>query len=410
MLSRTATSTFVDNALEKLGEAAWKAALGSVSDYSGLLLGPLGAVGGDLAAEALGLLFNSPKAPAPKAQDVLVIRDFDPREDVIFLPLDATKSLFAQPAFFSSSAANQNNGSEPYIQLSDLQGWGISFGTVDTQTNAETQYAQVFLSQDYLDSLGIDNGSSSAAAMAALQNLLGTAVTIGPGGLPDSTAAYAFSGIEQSDQPEWQVPTGHQDHGLRRPRADDHHRRGRSRLDGSGGTNFGDIITANAKILAPEDVLNNSAVTNQDFAPVRLRRQRFPLRRQRRRTAFSAATATIASMRSARRLRQHQRQRQYNGLHGDAGDDTLVAGSGTSAMDGGDGYNTVSYELSPNGDHRRPVDAARFQRRQDAQFYRSGAGFSRRHLHRTCHRRIMSTTSSHYDILANIRGCHRIGP
>ncbi len=88
-----------------------------------MLLGPIGAVGGELTSSLIGLLFNSPKTPVPHGEDVLVIRDFDPREDVLVLPIDASKSMYSAPAFLSNSAVDANDTLYPTLDLTPTDGW-----------------------------------------------------------------------------------------------------------------------------------------------------------------------------------------------------------------------------------------------------------------------------------------------
>ncbi len=162
-----------------------------------------------------------------------------------------------------------------------------------------------------------------------------------------------------------------------------------------GGTNFGDIITANAKILAPEDVLNNSAVTNQDSHLFGFGGNDFLYGGNGADSIFGGdGNDRLYAFGSPA---DNTNGNVYNGLHGDGGDDTLVAGSGTSAMDGGDGYNTVSYELSPNGvtvDLSTPPDF------NDKTHNFTGVAQDFPGITFTGH----ATGFSAYDILANIQG------
>jgi RTX calcium-binding nonapeptide repeat (4 copies) len=206
----TASSTFFDNALEKLGEAAWKAALGSVSDYSGLLLGPLGGAGGELVTDALSLLLQSPKPKEPESDDVLVIRDFDPREDALVLPVETGKSMKLVPTWTDQSSAEGNLTKYPDLNLQPATGWYLSFQGNDPGSGNVREYAQIFLSQDYMAAMGLSNAQDEPITEDALLNLIGTAAQFKPTGqgqqgLQNADQAYAFSGIDPADQPNWQT-------------------------------------------------------------------------------------------------------------------------------------------------------------------------------------------------------------
>ncbi len=409
--AQTATSTFVDLALEKLGEAALQAAFGEITG-SGLLLGPLGAVGGELASSALGLLFNSPKSPPPKGEDLLVIRDFDPREDVLVLPIDVNKSLYSNVTYLSNSAVDGNNTKYPELKLTNLDGWALEFGHANSN-GSFVVYAQVFLSPDYVKALGLSSNPGDARTKAALEAVLDTATVVGANGLTDKdgnstdTQAYALSGIDMADQPDWQPAPGTQTmiFGALGPMTifgpQD---AGLSNVGMLlGGSNFGDIITANAVLLPPDQVANQAGITNIDSEIFGFGGNDYLYGGNAQDTLWGGDGDD--HLYAFGNQAPNSNGNQYNRLHGDAGDDVLVSGSGTSAIDGGEGYDTVSYALAANAmtiDLSTPPDFNDATKKHNF----SGIEADFPGVVFTGHATDGITTNNiiHYDALANIEG------
>jgi hypothetical protein len=90
-----------------------------------MLLGGLDTAVGDLASAGINLLFGMHQSvtPQPTGEDLMVITDFDPREDVLFLPVPTSDqsnpgtTLSSTPTFYSESASGANGQT----------GWGIEF-------------------------------------------------------------------------------------------------------------------------------------------------------------------------------------------------------------------------------------------------------------------------------------------
>ena len=348
------STSFFDNSLEKLGEAAWKAALGSVSDYSGLLLGPLGQAGGELITDALSLLLQSPKPAEPKSDDVLVIRDFDPREDVLVLPLETGKAMKLIPTWVVGSSAEGNITQYPELHLQPATGWYLSFQGTDPGTGDLKEYAQIFLSQDYMAAMGLSNAQNDPITEDALLNLVATAAQFRPGGqqgLQNADQAYAFSGIDQADQPTWQTAdsgTQAMIFGAFGPTMQIGAHFAGTPGEGLvlGGTNFADQITANQKFEDPANIGNQSFVTTANATLHGFGGNDYLYggngndvlygdEGDDKLWGFDVAAPDSSNY--------------WNGLHGGAGNDVLYSGLTTSAMDGGDGSDTVSYQLADTG-------------------------------------------------------------
>ena len=131
---------------------------------AGFLADGLGAVGGELVQSFVGFvesLFASP-TPGP-GQDAMVVTDFDPREDVLILPLQTKAEDVLSVTVITASQV-------PGID-SDSQDKALQF-TADNQN-----FAYVLLSQDFLTDMGL--GGTGDGTGQVLNNLLQFRSTIG---------------------------------------------------------------------------------------------------------------------------------------------------------------------------------------------------------------------------------------
>lgn len=155
---------------------------GALDGVAGGFLAPaLGPVGGDLAALFVSFLEGLEGGGKPKsAQDVMVVTDFDPRQDVLMLPL---QSQPATALTVSVTSANQMPGGSGSDTTSVLQ---FSYGS--------TVYAYVRPSDGFIADLGV--GASGDAIEQVLKNLFAfssspqqTGGTIGLSNLAQGIAA-----------------------------------------------------------------------------------------------------------------------------------------------------------------------------------------------------------------------------
>lgn len=155
---------------------------GALDGVAGGFLAPaLGPVGGDLAALFVSFLEGLEGGGKPKnAQDVMVVTDFDPRQDVLMLPL---QSQPATALTVTVTSANQMPGGSGSDTTSVLQ---FSYGS--------TVYAYVRPSDDFIADLGV--GASGDAIEQVLNNLFAfssspqqTGGTIGLSNLAQGIAA-----------------------------------------------------------------------------------------------------------------------------------------------------------------------------------------------------------------------------
>ncbi len=149
-----------------------------------MLLGGLDTAVGDIASDAVSLLLHMHQSDTPRAggEDVMVVTDFDPREDVLFLPVptsdqnDSATTLTSTPTYFSESGAGANGQT----------GWGIEF----TKGTGNTIFAEVFLAQDFLDAFGVTE--SSEFAFDFIHDVFDNSLVIDDRGVQESQNVYPF--------------------------------------------------------------------------------------------------------------------------------------------------------------------------------------------------------------------------
>ncbi len=186
--AKTTTKKIVEKLAETAAEDFFKSMTG------GLLLSGFSTGVESLAVNGLkSLLFGTPPAPPPPTtEDVMVVRDFDPREDTLVLPIEAKKTLTAMPIYFASSA-------DPEV----TDRWGILFQHVDPATNAVNNFAEVFLASDFLtDAFKNEEGTTTntpdvtnpkdADIPALFNQIMSESVTIDSNGIRDAQASYPF--------------------------------------------------------------------------------------------------------------------------------------------------------------------------------------------------------------------------
>lgn len=123
----------------------------------GILGAALGPIGGDLAAAFVSLVESLAAGPTPKQkQDVMVVTDFDPREDVLQLPLQnsITSALTFQPVGANQIPGGINSSTTEQVMQ-------FSFGG--------QIYAYVQLSADFLADMGLTGAGGNTVQV--LNNL-----------------------------------------------------------------------------------------------------------------------------------------------------------------------------------------------------------------------------------------------
>ncbi len=134
---------------------------------AGFALGGLGLILGAAIESFIDFLIALEASETPvSGPDVLIVTDFDPSEDVIFVPIDENVTLNSTIEFFENAAGTS--------------GWGILFEDDD-----DNVYAQAMLGADFLASLGIEQADTTTA-----QSLLGSV-------LSRSTVINADGGLKQ---------------------------------------------------------------------------------------------------------------------------------------------------------------------------------------------------------------------
>ncbi|WP_108659219.1 calcium-binding protein [Acuticoccus kandeliae] len=145
----------------------------SIAD--GIALGGLGQILGASVESFVDFLIALEASPTPSSgPDVLVVTDFDPSEDVIFVPVAQNVTLNNSVEFFQNAAG--------------VNGWGIKFSDNDSNT-----YAEVMLSEDFLKSVGVSQEQSNTA-QALLQSVLSRSTVIeSDGGFDSLTSQNVLS-------------------------------------------------------------------------------------------------------------------------------------------------------------------------------------------------------------------------
>ena len=156
---------------------AIKAAVDGVA--GGFLAPALGPVGGDLAALFVSFLEGLEGGAKPKnVQDVMVVTDFDPREDVLMLPL--------QTSVLGALTAN-------VVDASQIPGGNSADTTSVLEFSASgTVYAYVQLSDDFVADLGL--GASGDGIEQVLKNIFTFA-----SGVQQSSGTVGFANLVGAD-------------------------------------------------------------------------------------------------------------------------------------------------------------------------------------------------------------------
>ncbi len=172
----------VQNGVQAMTASAAADFFGSLA--GSMLTGGLSTAIGNAASDGIELLLGMDKSatPKPNGEDVMVVTDFDPREDVLFLPVptadqnDPATTLTATPTYYSESASGANGQT----------GWGIEFA----KGTGDTVFAEVFLGQKFLDAFGITENSEFADDF--IHDVFDNALVIDENGVVDQASAYPF--------------------------------------------------------------------------------------------------------------------------------------------------------------------------------------------------------------------------
>jgi len=171
----------ISNLVSTLEEAAAESFLGKI--VGSILLTGVGAALESGVKSLLHAIFgHSSPPPPPQTEDIMVVADFDPREDVLFLPIEEGKQIFPIPGPFANTATGDS-------------GIGVEF----TYGTEDTAFADVLLDTDFLAEFGIT--SFSTAAGEFINDLFAQSLQFSSvqnpdkpdaGGILDATAVYPF--------------------------------------------------------------------------------------------------------------------------------------------------------------------------------------------------------------------------
>jgi len=190
-------SAFADDYLPGIGSNATQAgveklATSAAKDFfesaaGSILLGGMGTAVGGLVGEGLKLLLGMGNTlpPQPTGEDVMVITDFDPREDVMFLPLNTSGGSSSDAQTLAATVANFGASGNP-DSASGQTGWGIEFA----KGTSNTIYAEVFLDPNFLADFNVT--SNSEAAKAFINDVFDAAIVIDDAGIEQPDQVYPF--------------------------------------------------------------------------------------------------------------------------------------------------------------------------------------------------------------------------
>jgi Ca2+-binding RTX toxin-like protein len=336
---KDATKTILESMTEEVEKDAFESLAG------GLILGGVIGVAASSVAFAIGQIFKHSPAVAPPTEtdDVMVVTDFDPREDVLFLPLEDDKSIIADVSFFANSA------------VSGVSGWGAKFSTEDKV------FAEVFLDTDFLAEFGLTstNGSAQGVIETIFDNSLevtsgGNAET---GGIQNADNVFPYSG-DPNDYKNGEVPEGAAETlALSAPEG------ATTRMFGAfaplvvidpivsgttvfvSGTTMGDFLSANTHAFAPQDFLSPTVTLTKDSAIIK---------------GFGGDDIIFGGNNQDQLFGGDGNDDLYpfgtsvssegvlvELISGGANDDRIFLGGTAASVDGGDDNDTVTFEHSP---------------------------------------------------------------
>ncbi len=165
-----------------------------------ILLGGLSTALGGVVGTALSFLFHQSKSatPQPSGEDVMVVTDFDPRADVLFLPLDTGGSP-SDATTLVSNVVNFGETGNPN-SATGQDGWGVQF----TKGTSNTIFAEVLIDAGFLADFGIT--SNNVATVAFIDDLFANAMVIDANGVQQSDQVYPFP-TDPSAYTDGAVPT-----------------------------------------------------------------------------------------------------------------------------------------------------------------------------------------------------------
>jgi hypothetical protein len=302
---------------------------------AGFLAAGLGAAGGDLAAAFVGMVESLFSSGQPRSkQDVMVVTDFDPREDVLILPLATSESLTESVVFASEIPGGGGGG--------NANDWVLQFAA-----GGSTVYAYVELSADFLDDMGIQ--AFDPEAKQILNDLLSFSSTIvAQSGTVGFSNLVAPSVIELPDggfqPPAGTVPAGSS---VALFGAIGGMIGGPSGTSTLASTNYADAVTTNSILLDPSRIPSSEFTWGATAATIH---------------GFGGDDLLYGTDKADSLFGDDGNDTLYSfvstvnsgggidaeSLSGGTGDDTLYGGGSAGAFDGGDGSDTFAVFYLPN--------------------------------------------------------------
>ena len=320
------TSTIVTSLVESAKSQFFSSLPGGA-----LLSGLSSAAGATVNFAITQLLAESNPVTPPRQGDALIITDFDPREDVLFVPESTTQVLSIDTAFITAP-----NGQS---------GWGARF-FVDSEI-----FAYVFLDEQFTSEFGLFSGDGATAAF--LTEVFTNSFKVNQNGLvenrynaPTDASSYVdgvvpIDNLSQTFVTRTTPGVDVRVFGAFAPIAN-FQPAAQFTIIYMYGTNMGDIVSVNATRFAPEDYLMNQLTT----APSLVK-------------SFAGDDIVLGGNGQDRLYGGEGDDQLYTfrtsnpsgdpieeSVFGETGDDVIFTGDSKVLVDGGEGDDTVDYSLS----------------------------------------------------------------
>ena len=291
----------------------------------GFVFSSITGIASSLVGASLKNLFSH-SAPTPKptvsGNDILIVADFDPREDTLYLPVNEILEIDAR-VITTVSSGNELLPPDETYGVTSLEFFFPGEATEDKVTSQNAQvgdvtFARVIFSADYLTALGIDETTAPADQVALFENVLSQEFVVGDdagaGGntsgtglqLPIDSGSYVNGEVPESvgdpDSLGLQAPSNSKavvfgafaPWSIINPAVS-------SSVPSVAGTNLSDILNVNARPLNVISPINTEGLTTTSFE-----------------------------------------------VFGFGGDDIIVGGTGNDVIYGGDGDDII-YDLGGQG-------------------------------------------------------------
>ncbi|MEZ5865759.1 MAG: calcium-binding protein [Geminicoccaceae bacterium] len=176
----TATKSIINSVVKNVLPDVMESAVG------GFVFSSIASIASSLVGASLKNLFSqSQPTPVPtvSGDDILIVADFDPREDTLYLPVNEILEIDAR-VITTVSSGNELLPPDETYGVTSLEFFFPGEATEDKVTSQNAQvgdvtFARVIFSADYLTALGIDENTAPADQVALFENVLSQEFVVG---------------------------------------------------------------------------------------------------------------------------------------------------------------------------------------------------------------------------------------